>query len=532
MLKEEAKTFLKEDYIYMDLILDHESFVSNEIAFDGSSEQSVELDYILPDYLPDIFRILKCSFYPKVISHSLNGEKLIFDLTLCIKILYLSNDSTCINCIEQKQNYTKTVDLSCTPESPCFKITPCTDYVNCRVVNSRRLDIRGAVTTKIILESEKSTDIISSAKGLNVQLKKEFVTFPAKRLTAAKRITITEEIELSKTKGKINSVIKSDCIINSFDKKIIANKMIIKGEAKISLLYNCEIVNDEPQNIETVKFSVPFSQIIDIDGITEQYEAMTNISIASLDLIPNKSSDASEIECEIILLINCIAFRYDTLELATDAYSTKYLCDFDCSDIKLEKKPIEIKENQTIKAELMCNDSEISSAIDSWAKSYNIQSKYNTEKHTFSVFGNIEIGAVAKNENGCPLYLEDTISFEHCLDINVDENSSAELNVYIDNCTFTIASSDTIEIKAELFICGYVKELDSRKLITKINVNEDSIKSKENCYAVKLYYAEQNEDIWEIAKKFSTSVSAIAQENELSDSTRLQRGMLLIPILD
>ena len=203
----------------MDLTINHESFISNEISFDGSSEQSVELDYILPDYLPDIFRILKCSFYPKVISHSVNGEKLIFDLTLSIKILYLSNDSSSINCIEQKQNYTKTVDLSCTPENPCFKITPCADYVNCRVVNSRRLDIRGAITTKIILESEKTTDIISNAKGLNVELKKEYVTFPAKRLTAAKRITITEEIELNKSKGKINSVIKSDCIINSFDKK-------------------------------------------------------------------------------------------------------------------------------------------------------------------------------------------------------------------------------------------------------------------------------------------------------------------------
>ena len=516
----------------MDLILDHESFISNEIAFDGSCEQSVELDYILPDYLPDIFRILKCSFYPKVISHSVNGEKLIFDLTLSIKILYLSNESSSINCIEQKQNYTKTVDLSCTPENPCFKITPSADYVNCRVVNSRRLDIRGAVSTKVILECEKSTNIISSAKGLNVQLKKEYVTFPAKRLTAAKRITITEEIELSKTKGKINSVVKSDCIINSFDKKIIANKLIIKGEAKVSLLYNCDIENDDPQKIDTVKFSVPFSQIIDIDGISEQYEAMTNISIASLDLIPNKSSDASEIECEIILLVNCIAFRYDTLELATDAYSTKYMCNYDCADIKLEKKPIETKENKTIKAELTCSDAEISTAVDVWAKPFNIQSKYNIEKKTFIVFGNIEIGAIAKDENNCPLYLEDTISFEHCLDMKVDENSTSDLNVYIDNCTFTIASSDKIEIKAELFISGYIKELDTRKLITNINVNEDSIKSKENCYAVKLYYAEQDEDIWEIAKKFSTSVSAIAQENELSDSTKLQRGMLLIPILD
>ena len=54
--------------------------------------------------------------------------------------------------------------------------------------------------------------------------------------------------------------------------------------------------------------------------------------------------------------------------------------------------------------------------------------------------------------------------------MNVDENSKADINVHIDNCTFTITSSDTIEIKAELFICGYIKELDSRKLITDINI--------------------------------------------------------------
>ncbi len=516
----------------MDLILDHESFISNEIAFNGSSEQAIELDYILPDYLPDIFRVLKCSIDPRVISHSLNGDKITFDLNVSIRALYLSNDSSSLYTIAQSQNYTKTVDLSTIPKNPCIRITPTTDYANCRVVNPRRVDIRGAVSTKITLECEQSTDIVSNAKGLNLQLKKEPVTFPAKRLTAAKRITITEEIELSKTRGKINSVIKSNCIINSFEKKIIANKLIIKGEAKVSLLYNCEAEADEPQNIETVKFSVPFSQIIDIDGINEQYEAMTNISVASLELIPNKSSDNSEIECEIIMLINCVAFRYDTHELATDAYSTKYQCDFDCSDIMLEKNPIEIKENQTIKAELTCRDLEISTAVDVWAKPFNIQSKYNANKNSFIVFGNIEIGAIAKDENDCPIYLEDTISFEHCLDISVDENSIADLNVYIDNYTFTITSSDIIELKAELFVCGYVKEYDSRKLITNINVNEDNIKMKDNSYAVKLYYAEQNEDIWEIAKKFSTSVSAIAQENELSDSTRLQRGMLLIPILD
>ena len=30
----------------------------DEIIFDGQTEQGVELDYVLPDYCPDIFKVL------------------------------------------------------------------------------------------------------------------------------------------------------------------------------------------------------------------------------------------------------------------------------------------------------------------------------------------------------------------------------------------------------------------------------------------------------------------------------------------
>ena len=44
----------------MDLKINREMLSVSEKIYDGVQEQSVELDYILPDYYPDIFKLIKC----------------------------------------------------------------------------------------------------------------------------------------------------------------------------------------------------------------------------------------------------------------------------------------------------------------------------------------------------------------------------------------------------------------------------------------------------------------------------------------
>ena len=43
----------------MELQLEKRKIGLNEVVYSGSSEQSIELDYILPDYYSDIFKIIK-----------------------------------------------------------------------------------------------------------------------------------------------------------------------------------------------------------------------------------------------------------------------------------------------------------------------------------------------------------------------------------------------------------------------------------------------------------------------------------------
>ena len=56
-------------------------------------------------------------------------------------------------------------------------------------------------------------------------------------------------------------------------------------------------------------------------------------------------------------------------------------------------------------------------------------------------------------------------------------------------------------------------------------------KQRDGDYAIKLYFGVENEDVWEIAKRYSTSVEAVMEENELSGDKLGEGGMLLIPIV-
>ncbi|MCI8502101.1 MAG: LysM peptidoglycan-binding domain-containing protein, partial [Oscillospiraceae bacterium] len=47
-----------------------------------------------------------------------------------------------------------------------------------------------------------------------------------------------------------------------------------------------------------------------------------------------------------------------------------------------------------------------------------------------------------------------------------------------------------------------------------------------------LYFADEGDQIWDIAKRYHTSVGAILEENDLDTETMKQGGMILIPLID
>ena len=95
----------------MDLKINKEIVPSAQMIYDGVQEQTVELDYILPDYYPDIFRLIRCQTIPVITSYSVNGDKLSYELRCDINILYCGEEDSVLRCVTQRQSFSRTVDL-------------------------------------------------------------------------------------------------------------------------------------------------------------------------------------------------------------------------------------------------------------------------------------------------------------------------------------------------------------------------------------------------------------------------------------
>ncbi len=516
----------------MELKVTKEKTSSAEIIFAETNEQSIELDYILPDYHPEIFKILKCIATPHIISYDINGDKLNYEMTVCIRILYCAENSTAIQVIDQKLAYSKKIELGKNCINPHIKLIPQINYINCRAVNQRRIDIRGAVSTEVTVTDVVLTDVITDITGGGVQLKKSSVTYPSDYIKCNKTFTVSDEFELGASKPPVLNIIRSNAVIISSDKKIIANKLIIKGEICISMLYTYYI--DDTDGIETMQFTIPFSQVIDMDGIDERFTSSADMSVISCEIEPRSNGDGvtKTVECNVKVNVFCSAYRTTTSDLAVDEYSTLYKTAYEKMEIKLELPPEPINSVCVVKNTLTSSESEISCIYDAWCTIKNSAVHNDAENNRFIINGVADYCIIGRDTEGIPVVYEKEEPFTAAVAIeNISDNSQIDIKLIPLSCSYNLASDNSVEIKAEIKVLGCMKHITSIQGITDISINEDEPINKNQNYALKIYYTDGNEDLWEIAKKYGTSVSAIMEENEIEDDIISGSGMILIPIV-
>lgn len=525
----------------MELQLNKEPVYLNEVIFDGQTEQGVEFDYVLPDYYPDIFKILKCSLTPGISSYSVSGTQLFIDGAVLIRILYLSDDNVNIHCVEQKYTYSKTLELTKPADKAMVTITPKTDYANCRAVSGRRFDVRGAVSCRVRACQPKSFDIVSGAQGL--ETKSETLSYCGNKLTGGGQFVIREDIETGAGKGGILGILSTDASAEISDIKIIAGKAVIKGEAKVKALYLVKI-DDETQDTEVMEAAVPISRIIDMDGLDDSFSCYADIRImdCGLEIKASEGSESRILGCDLTVDCKVTANKEANVPLLTDLFSTDYETDFTTAKIKVEHSPLPIQKQLVCKTVLEHKENGESGALE---EIFDCRSDLNGISCRFNQEGNITVTgqlisqAVGRlSGSGAPVFLEKSEPVELVCEINSpinfdgdNENSVIEPNIQVSDVSFNINGDRTVEVRVSIALSGCVYRLRDVTVVENVLINSDKPKEKNTEYALKMYYAEENEEIFAVAKRYNTKPEAIMEENELEEEVLSAPCLLLIPIL-
>lgn len=210
----------------MELELRRQTVPSFETILEETVEQPVECDALLPDYCPDIRRILKCTLTPVPVGKTITAGRLEVEGLATLNILYISAGGEPARG-EYKVPFTRMLELHGEAEDPIITVGMLPGPVSCRAVNQRRLEIRGSVVVSASVISCHGQQILAGSEEKTIQLRMG----PAKgiRLSGAfdreQRLAKTTTLEGSD--APLTRVLRCDAAVSRREEKWLDGRLLI-----------------------------------------------------------------------------------------------------------------------------------------------------------------------------------------------------------------------------------------------------------------------------------------------------------------
>ena len=175
--------------------------------------------------------------------------------------------------------------------------------------------------------------------------------------------------------------------------------------------------------------------------------------------------------------------------------------------------------------------SDVRSVIDLFCTVADASSRYEggevliTAKLVYGMFCQSESGEITYHEQ--PEECEYKIPLEESYDSVIFAPRGAVLS-----CSYSMVGADKLECRADVLLCGCIYSVTRPSVAASIVCDTTKPKERE-CEDASLiiYYAERDEDIWDIAKRYNTSLAAVMSENSLEGGRLCEKRMLLIPVV-
>ena len=480
----------------METNIEKSSLRCGELILDTSLQQAIDCDALLPDYCPDMLRVLKCCVNPIISNTQVRGTSLDIEGLAEISVYYIGSVDGVYKA-DYKVPFTRNIELRKTCEECSVNTSSSVVYVNCRAVNQRRLDIRGAIEICVQCIAFNDEGIVTDASADALHLLKEKLSIYKPIPDIAVQIRTNENIEELYGKPPIKDILRSEAISKIIDSTAENGKIIIKGEISLYIFYR-----SEDGSYDRMEFSLPLNSIINSEYIT----ADTKYTLFDKTLMCKCEPNGNTIEADIVTEIKCCMRSAFETDICKDCFSTKYKCDF-------EKNPIKtIVYEDTISKSILCRESidapeDIKNILDIRCE----PAKINIDNGNLNLKFNICVLTVTNEDE--IFYFEKTLEASEPL-LAPSENVILTPAYKILSCDYNIISDRSIELRIEIEFKSTIYKENTIETISEIKLDTTSEPENPIKKGLYIYYPDKKENVWDIAKKYNTSPETIREEND------------------
>ena len=501
-------------------------------VFTGCKEQALDIDLSLPDYCPDVRRVLKCRITPQVNSRTINGDVIEIDGSALVSVMY-SDEEGCLRCYEHSSPFNAAMSIKNPPDDYIIAVHTKTEYVNCRALTPRRLDLHGSfsVCARVMAKSER--ELVTCVDGDDIEQRFTSRTCSELRGMGQQTVSITEITPLPQGKMPIQTILRREANISVDETRIVPDKAMVSGSIRMKLFY---IGNAATGETDTVEYDIPFSRVIDIAGIDSDCTCLVSAEKGSIS-VSVSDDDENEIITELKMTLCALCCSTKKVRCVSDAYSTKYDLRTKRSQICLPDSGINVSETLHAKADIDFGDKQVSKITDVWCEVMPAQAECADGRYLVKT--KLSINIIACTQDGEQFFTERTCEISGCVsegECVCDIESELYSGILSYNCRITGDSG--AEFTADVKVCGATYRDCISENVVSAEADEDTAKPGSGSGLI-LYYAESGESLWEIAKRYRTPIKGIIDENELNsdklddttDDTELcaESGLLILP---
>lgn len=506
----------------MDISLKREDYKILKANKENSVEEIVEAELSLPEYMPEILRIIKSTAEPKITACKLVGERVTVDGVCDLRMIYTAEDG-CIYTFSQTRQFTRHCENPSFADAIDANAQITTSYVNCRATGTKRAEIKSGLLIKFNVYSPEIEEIISVDDGFSMEQKVKKIKALSLGCKKTRSFAMSDSITLDNPCAFIVSR-RATAVLTEVRK--ISNKIMLRGEAVVDI---CYVNSDNRAHTERVIHSIPLNQILEIDGFEEKFFGDVSLRVTAVDVLQKGEQNNFTTSFDVSLGLDACVTMWDEKELCL-------ICDAYCvdSDVELKKQSFvfldcfnEIKDICICENSFSVTGEGIEEVLDICGEVAGVKSTLSDGELTLT--GSLCLSLIVRDSANSLSNVNKVFDFSYKKALECESDSvfcEPEVSVLSVKCN--VRNSNNVDIRAEISLSGYAIGKMFADVVTDIKVTENSSKGKRA--SVTVYFPNgENESLWGIARQYNTTVSAIAEENGLTGDTTEKTKILFIP---
>lgn len=497
----------------------------NQTVFFQKGEIPFDLDFSLPDYCPDIRKILKCRVTPGIFSKAATGQSITVDGQISACVFYCDEQNG-VYSYEQTVPFNKTFQGEENLDGALVEICTKLQYVNCRAVSERKIDIHGAVAISVGANCLKTFEILSDADRPDFQFERAEMPTLNAISNAEKNLLVEERLDISSSLPTVGCILKSSAEISVDEVKPIRSKVNVKGNLSVEVLY-CDEQHRRYQNYSTV---IPYSQFIDMPEVREDCRCECRAQICFLEVKPIKGSEecrSLSMNAKVFMQVSAYCDR--NVPVILDLYSTRYEIDAKREELPMDRICSSLKDRYTYQGVMDFPLKDLAGILDFSRESETVGCRFENGKVLVSL--RLNVGFLYCNSDSQISYAEksEEFTYEHPVEDSIGENAVCNPDFRIASVSYNILSESQVEFRVEYTVGLCIHEVKNIRAVARWEEDSQKVKGTPDCSLV-AYFAAKGEKIWDIAKRYNSNLAEMQALNGLKETEVPEQRCLLIPV--